>query len=73
VKLMLVMIIKEMKTPKTIERYRFKILGLFCVKSMFFVLAIPEDDPIEDELPRDETLADIPPLFIAASSVVDLV
>ena len=72
-KLMLVMIMKEMKTPKTMVRYRFKIFGLFWVKSRFLVFAIPEEEAMEEELPREDTLADIPPLLTAFSSVSDLV
>jgi len=40
---------------------------------MFLVFAIPDEEPMDEELPREETLADIPPLLIPASSVVDLV
>ena len=41
------------------------------MKSRFLVLAIPEEEAMEEELPREDTLAEIPPLLF--SSVVDLV
>ena len=43
------------------------------MKSRFLVFAIPEEEAMEEELPREDTLADIPPLLTAFSSVVDLV
>jgi hypothetical protein len=43
------------------------------VKSRFLVFAIPEEEAMEEELPREDTLADIPPLLTAFSSVSDFV
>ena len=36
------------------------------------MFAIPEEEAMEEELVREETLADIPPLLTAFSSVSDL-
>jgi len=43
------------------------------VKSWFLGRAIPVEAAMEEELVRDDTLADIPPLMTAFSSVSDLV
>lgn len=37
------------------------------MKSKFLVLAIPDEEAIEDEEPREDTLADIPPLLTPAA------
>ena len=63
---MLVMTINEMKTPNTMDRYRLRIFGLFYVNSMFLVFAIPDDDANDEDEPREDTLADIPPLLTPA-------